>query len=422
MRILSEKQYQEAIDQAKGEVKGYYQQREGDANEYIKALASQVRGQLQLSPYSIPTRQQIAKMYETNAVLKGIVGYGARCVGEVLRFLELRDIKTGEVDEKHWLNAVLVKPNDRFTLRAYGEAAYTNYALFGDQWNYAPKQVGVKKGEVKELYCIPSQKVGVKAGKGESLFDGVSLAHYGVNKTIATSDVFEVFDYNIDDTTFFGSSKVVAAAVYLSVQQKGMERQNTSLENGGAASIITPTDSQYPALKEEKDSAEQELNAHRNANKNVFMRMPVQVHQLGNNPVDLSILNSHKEAVTALCFVYNFPVDLYYGQSKYENAYEAKKQVYDQTAIPFAEKWAEALLNYLNLSDKYELVVNRDRIELFNDNPYSIANSMNTCGAFTTNEIREAAGWERLPDKWADEVRLPFSVQIGNEPVDISEF
>jgi hypothetical protein len=47
--------------------------------------------------------------------------------------------------------------------------------------------------------------------------------------------------------------------------------------------------------------------------------------------------------------------------------------------------------------------------------------NMAKIGAFTTNEIRETAGWPAIAEPWADEVRLPLGVQIGNEPQDFSE-
>ena len=42
-------------------------------------------------------------------------------------------------------------------------------------------------------------------------------------------------------------------------------------------------------------------------------------------PADLGVSQTMKDAITALCFVFNVPVDLYLGQAKYENTKEAKK-------------------------------------------------------------------------------------------------
>ena len=425
MKILSNESYraeiQAAKDQTSAEIKGYYQAREKELNDYLQIVAREIHNQVQLPVMSHIDRHSIAQLYKTNGVLKGIVDYIAKCVGDMFTYLELTDRKSGEVVQEPTVSGILTRPNDRYTLRMVGEGAAVNYLLFGDQWNYLPIKVGKDFGK-RELYIIPSHRVGVKTGDYERLFEGIKLAGSISNKVIESKDVFEVFDYNIDDDSFFGMSKVESAALYLSVLERGMQRQEVALKNGGPANIITPAAStNYPALREDVDNAEQKLNSGKNINKNLFEPIPIDVHQLGNRPVDLDILTSHKEAVTALCFVYGLPVDLYYGQSKYENAREAKKQVYEQTAIPFANKWAESLLSFLGLSDRYELSVNTDNIDILHADPYAVAKDLSSVGAFTTNEIRKAVGFETIDEDWADEVRLPMGVQIGNEPIDIIE-
>ena len=424
MKILSDKSFKAEIEAAtaarEAEVKGYYAAQMGEQNKYIEALAKQIRGLLQFAPVNPIDRGAIRRAYETNAVLKGIVDMIARAVGEVMPYVELTNRKSGKVDDKHPLNTLLARPNDRYSLTDIGEAAYINYGLFGDTWAYMPHGVGLNAGKFPELYVIPSWRIATEAGDWSQLFQDVRLADYP-SAVINADEVFEVFDYNLDDKSFFGTSRVAAAALYLSVIEKGMKRQDTSLQNGGPANLITPAPTEMPALAEDKDSAEQRLNAQKSINKNLFMRLPVDVHPLGDKPVDLNILTSHKEAVTALCFVFGIPVDLYYGQSKYENAREAKKQLYEQNAIPFVNKWCRSLLNYAKLGTDYELKVNTDDIDILHDNPYDVAVKMNQVQAFSTNEIREAMGYEPIAEPWGDEIRLGLGTQIGNEPTDISE-
>ena len=100
---------------------------------------------------------------------------------------------------------------------------------------------------------------------------------------------------------------------------------------------------------------------------------------------------------------------------------EAKKALYEQVAIPFIDEWCEDLVSYLGLTGQIQAKVNTDNIDLLQDDPYAVAQNMANIGAFTTNEIREAAGWEAIPDSWADEVRLPLGLQLGDQPTDFSE-
>ena len=145
------------------------------------------------------------------------------------------------------------------------------------------------------------------------------------------------------------------------------------------------------------------------------------MHQLGAKPVDLDILASHKEAVTALCFVYHLPVDLYYGQSKYENAKEAKKAIYEQQAIPLAEEFAADLLNYTRLDEQgFELIVNRDEIDALREQPTETLDRLEKMHA-TLNERRTANGYDRIEEPYADQPMIPMGVQFGNETYDIDE-
>ena len=237
------------------------------------------------------------------------------------------------------------------------------------------------------------------------------------------SEVFESFDYNLDDTSFFGTSKIVAAAAYLSVMDKGIKRQDTTLESGGASHIITPRPDETGAvLPQHAAEAEKLMNGKGSTGKKRFFQFPIEVHQMGSTPVDLSILDSHKEAVTALCFVFRVPVDLYYGQAKYENAKEAKKTIYEQNAIPMANEFGEDLLHYLGMDKEgYKLKVNTDKIEVLRDKATDVLQNMKLA-CCSLNEMREAIGFELIEEDYANKPMIPLGVQFGEGmDYDISE-
>ena len=389
----------------KAEVKGYYEQAEED-NAYIKALEKQFRG-LRLPDSNVLSREQIREIYETSAPVMGVVNYIAENVGEVVRYLELT--KNGEYVEKHPILDTLRRPNDRFNLKKYATSWAVNYLLFGDAWQYVVRKIGKEGGST--LYLIPSQRVVSK--NGSPLFEGIQI--YGMpDVNINASEVIQSFSYNLDDTSIFGTSKIVAAAHYLSVMDKGIKRQDKTLEEGGATHLITPKPDATGTVMP-KDAAEVEKLANGKAFRRRALQFPVEVHTLGSTPVDLSILESHKEAVTALCFVYRIPVDLYYGQSKYENAKEAKKTIYEQNAIPLANEFAEDLLRFFKLDEQgYELKVNTDKIEVLKASSGEVLDNLTKMHA-SLNEMREAYGYDRIEEEWADKPLMPMGVSYGNE-------
>ena len=395
------------------ELKGFYSETYNRQNEYFKQLMSVMRG-IELPPATPLLRDQIRALYKTNGPVQGVVNYIADNVGEVMRYLELTDIATGKPIEEHWLLDVLKHPNDRYTLRRFGVAWAVNKLLYGDAWTYCVKDVGKNYGRIKEMYIIPSHRIACEHGDLQDPFKGIKLTGTGMYKSIDMSSVFESFDYNPDDDSYFGTSKVVAAALYLSVMEKGMGREETALKNGGVANIITPQLDKTigVARPTEADSIEAEMNSSESVNKTKVLRYPVEIHALGNAPVDLNILDSHKEAVTALCFVFKLPVDLYYGQAKYENAKEAKKTIYEQNAIPMANEFAEDLVNFCGLSDTYRLAVNTDRIEVLKEKMTDTMDVLTKMHA-TLNEMRDAAGYERIDEEYADKPIFGVGTQFG---------
>ena len=138
----------------------------------------------------------------------------------------------------------------------------------------------------------------------------------------------------------------------------------------------------------------------------------METHQLGNKPIDLDILSTHKEAVTMLCFLYQIPVDLYYGQSKYENAKEAKRTIYEQNAIPMCNEFAEDLLNFLGMSNEYRLEVDSQKIDVLQSSPSDSLDALGKMCA-TLNEKREVMGYDRIEEAYADEPMIPMGTQFG---------
>lgn len=408
IKIVSEKEY----DGLKREIKGYYDNA-NEVNEYLKAINTHLKGR-KLPPVTPMARTQIRDAYETSASVMGVVNYIAENVGEVAQYLELQD-RNGEYIENHWVLDLLRHPNDRFNLRRFATAWAVNKLLFGDAWVYAPSAVGKNLGKVGEMFVIPSWRIETESDGSLTPLKGIGLV--GTPKgEIKMDDVFESFDYNLDDGSFFGTSKVVSAAVYLDVIDKGMRRESQALDNGGVSNLVTPKGDEAGVLPEHADDLESRFNSKRNVNKTLALRIPVEVHQLGNAPVDLSILDTHKEAVTALCFVYKVPVDLYYGQAKYENAKEAKKTIYEQNAIPLANELAEDLITFLAKKDRslagWRLTVNTDRIDVLKEKATDVLNNLNLAYC-SLNERREAIGYERIEEEYADKPIIPMGMQFG---------
>ena len=427
-----------AIEQI--EQKGYYTPDDNEANEYLRRLLRLMAGTIEFKTWE---RNDLYMAYRTCSAAYGIIDRIARAVGECSQYIELQD-ENGDVVEGHWIMELLSHPNDRYTRRRFFYAWSTNFDVFGDAFTYMERNgPGKDLGKPKGLYIPSGVKVGIEHGNLMAPIRGIDIAG-DVNATpIPPTDYFQSFNYNLDDDSYFGFSPLEAAAYEVALLKKGKERLNTAIENGGVNALVTPAkDKDGFVVPQAAAEVEKEMNAKQNINKTKFLRQPVEVHEIGSKPVDLSILDSSKESVTALCFVYGIPMDLYYGQSKYENAKEAKKALYESAALPRLRIFCEDFMDFLRrtsrgkgmgkykLNDaemKYHLEVNTDMIDVLQDNPTDVLRNLTLMHA-TLNEMREAYGYDRLegeenPGGIYDKPMLGLGTMFGDEATgnDINE-
>ena len=405
------------------EVKGYYENAKA-GNAYFEAIAPLLRGLDLEGINNAIKRSELKEAYETNAPAWGIINKISKAVGEMFTYLELQhwDGKAWEdVDEDDWMMQLLRHPNDRFNCQRFGQAWAVNRLVYGDATVYSPKLIGKRLGEGEEMYIIPGHRVGIEKGGYRAPLKGITVTGGKRPELIKPTDFFMSFNYNLDDTSFYGTSPLVVAAVYLSIIDKGMARQDLALQNGGPTAIVTPKADNLGVMPAMADQVTDELNGKSVKGQIKALRAAIELHQLGVSPVDLGILSSHKEAVNALCFIYDIPVDLYYGQSKYENAKEAKKALYETNAIPLANEFAEDLLAHFGRDVEYRLQVNTDKISVLQDDPGDVLDNLTKMNA-TLNEKREAYGYERIAEDYADKPMVPMSTMFGGEGVaDIDE-
>jgi len=400
------------------EKKGYLYGDNTD-NEFLRKLLDVTFTTTDFGNFS---REELYLTYRTNSAVFGIIDRIAKAVGEIGQYIELLD-KDDQVVENSPLIKVLHRPNDRFSLYQFLYAWATNYNVFGDAFVYAKKGVGKDLGSISEMYVIPSHKVNIEKGDWLQPIKGIKIKGTADLDSITPKDYFQSFIYNLDSDTYFGFSPLIAAAYDCQLLKKGKLRLNTSMDNGGVNAIIAPAkDKDGFIVPQAANELEKDLNSNKNANRTMFLRQAVEVTKVGSTPVELSILEGGKEAVTALCFAYGIPVDLYYGQSKYENAKEAKKSLYESAAIPLINVFCSDLMNFVKYDESgkevkqyagMKLVLNTDKIEVLKASTTEVLTNLNLMNA-TLNEKREAMGYAEIEEDYANKPMLNLGVQFGD--------
>lgn len=406
------------LESLKAEVKGFYDN-QNELNKLFKQIFPYGGEMIEFATFD---REKLLKCYQETDSVFGLINRIAKRCGEIGKYIELVEAKTEKEITSHWLLDLLRQPNDRYNLQKFLVGWATQKLIYGDVFTYCDKTVGSKR-QINAMYLVPSNKVMIKQGGWREPMKGIQL-ELGQDETLNMEDVWQSFYFNPDLTSFYGFSPLQAAAASVQIIRNAKRRQNTSINNGAVNNLITPKPDQMGLMPKDTQDLEKELNSEKNINKTKYLRQAIDVHKLGSTPVELGLLDSSKDSVTALCFAYEFPIDLYYGQSKYENAREARKAEYESIAIPMVEEFCNDFMLYVNKYYKetadLKFIVNRDKIDVLKTSPTEVLTNLGLMGA-SLNEKRRAYGYEPINEKYADEPMLPLGIQFGNNPYDINE-
>lgn len=424
MDILGRKAKAEAeslkreVESLKGEIKGFYDKQNNDQNKLLKQMFSYGGQMVEFSTFD---RAKLLDCYKNTDSVFGLINRIAKRVGELSKYVELVEVKTEKEIEKHWLLDILRKPNDRYTLQNFLIGWTTQKLIYGDVFVYCDKMIGSKKG-INAMYLVQGDKVMIEQGGWREPLKGIKLE--GSDVLMTMDEVFQSFYFNPDLSSFYGFSPLTAAAASVQLIRNAKKRQNTSVTNGGVNTLVTPKPDNMGLMPQDQAALEAELNSESSINKTKYIRNAIEVHKLGGTPVELGLLDSSKDSITALCFAYEFPIDLYYGQSKYENAREARKAEYESIAIPLLEDFLNDFMLYCNRQYKdtngLKFIVNRDKIDVLKASPTETLSNLRLMCA-SINEMRTSQGYEPLAGKEYDEPMLPVGVQFGAMTYDINE-
>lgn len=417
MDILGRKAKRE-LESLKQEVKGFYDN-QNELNKLFRQMFPYGGDMVEFAQFD---RAKLLDCYKNTDSVFGLINRIATRCGEIAKYIELVETKSEKEIEKHWLLDMLRQPNDRYNLQKFLVGWATQKLIYGDVFTYCDRTVGSKR-QISAMYLVPGNKVMIKQGGWREPMKGIVL-ELGQNELLNMEDVWQSYYFNPDLDSFYGFSPLQAAAASVQIIRNAKKRQNTGINNGGVNNLITPKPDNMGLMPKDQSNLEKELNSEANINKTKYLRTAIEVHKLGSTPVELGLLDSSKDSITALCFAYQFPIDLYYGQSKYENAREARKAEYESIAIPMVEEFCNDLMLYCNKyfkdTQNLKFIVNRDKIDVLKTSPTEVLTNLGLMGA-SLNEKREAYGYEPINAPYANEPMLPLGIQFGGNVYDINE-
>ena len=401
----------------RAEIKGFYDQ----GNEMNKLFKQMFPFGGEMMEFSAVDRAGLLTCYKQTDSVFGLINRIAKRCGELGKYIELVDAKTEKEIEKHWLLDKLRQPNDRYNLQKFLVGWATQKLIYGDVYVYCERSVGSTR-QLEAMYLVPGDKVIIKQGGWREPMKGIQLQ--GSDSLLDMDEVWQSFYFNPKLDSFEGFSPLAAAAASVQIIRNSKKRQNTSISNGAVNNLVTPKPDAMGLMPATAAELERELNSEGNINKTKYLRQAIEVHKLGSTPVELALLDSSRDSITALCFAYEFPIDLYFGQSKYENAREARKAEYESLAMPMVEEFCNDFMSYCNRmfgdTKGLKFIINRDKIDVLKNSPTEILTNLGLMHA-SLNEKREAYGYPPINKPYANEPMLPLGVQFGEMVYDINE-
>ena len=334
---------------------------------------------------------------------------------------------TLEIVESHYLNDIFANPNEQQGATEYLEAIYSYKLLTGNSYEYAE----MNGSKVAAMWALPAQHVEILTDeygtfptlvKGYKVNIGGHLIDFDTTE-VCHSKYFNPY-YSGSGDNLYGFSPLEAAWLSTIQDNSAKEAAVEQLKNRGVRGIFTV---ESDKINEYSQFAEMMGDLHtswQQNSKNYKDRiMPIfgrgQWHNVGLSISDLSIIELSNLSAKDIYNVYGVSEILFNnsGASTYDNYKTARKELITRCVLPLITSIRDARNRKLkpfgdwnNTADK--LVCDFDTTiytELFED-VWGMAMQMRNVGAFTDNEIRIAANYERLEMPYMDDVWKPSNL------------
>lgn len=369
----------------------------GDYNS-LKTIIQQlfVRNSVVYTNYD---RIEVRKAYSDNDAVFSAINKIAWAVKNI----RIVPVKVGTNEE--------ITTNDMaiFAKKALLERFCVEYGLFGESFVYTPiLEAGNNKGKVikDNVVILPAESVEIKANNP---FDITGYVIEGLYSTpLPSEEVLHIKNVNPDWKDLHGLSFVKVAGKQIDKINSADETEVKNFQNGGPSYVASPRDEYSNPQDEYKgliDRLKRMWKDPKNKGGLVGTNVGLTLTKVGATPIDMGTLESRKNAVKSLCAVWNLDPGIFdTDASTYENKETMLRALYTQAAIPIATTWIEAINEKFSKVYGAELILDLSGIDALKKNVGELIKSMKQVQCFTDDEIREAAGYEQLPDETGSNV------------------
>jgi HK97 family phage portal protein len=330
--------------------------------------------------------------------------------------------KNGEIVENGRMITLLNNPNPYMSRAELIEAALTFYLIFGDTYTaYEKVDMGLNAGMPLRLDVLPPQWVEFILG---TYFDPIQGYKFLMSGNVIDYEKERVLhwkefnpDYSNQGTGHLkGMSRLKPILKTVTGSGAGYDSLVSSLQHQGAFGLLTILGEEGKVknlgtslLSRIKTQFKQEYTGAKNAGSIVITDRDHKWTNFGMNAREMKVIEAVGLFGGRICDAYNVPAMLLAGSNDktYKNYQEAKKALWSDAIQPSLDAYLDKLSKWLAPKFKEEgqvLQADYSGIDVLQKNKSELIAWMVLAKSFTKNEIREAAGFEQLPDPNMDRV------------------
>jgi len=378
-------------------LKNFLRAPEQKASRTGQVIALQSAGQARWTPrdYAALTRAG----YVQNAIVYRAVKLVAENVGGQCFVVE----EGGATRDAHPLLELLARPNPREAGARFIEAVATHLLLAGNAYVEA---VSVE-GSPRELYALRPDRMKLIPGA-----DGWPEAYeYTVAGRTVRFDqsaplppiLHLTLLHPLDD--HYGLAPLEAAAVAVDTHNAAAKWNKSLLDNAarpcgalvfsGAEGAVIAED-QFQRLKRELD---EEYAGARNAGRPMLLEGGLDWKAMSLSPKDMDFMEAKHTAAREIALAFGVPPQLLGipGDNTYSNYQEANRVFFRATVLPFANRIASALSQWLAPAfGDARLTVDADQVDALSGDRAALWSRISDAPFLTLNEKRAAVGYAPL--------------------------
>jgi HK97 family phage portal protein len=311
--------------------------------------------------------------------------------------------KGGKVEreelEDHPLLNLIKRPNPIEGKAKFFEKVISFFLLAGNSFIEA---AGPKGKPPKELYTLRPDRMTVLKGDRLQLVRGYEYKIGNNKETFDTKQVLHVKTFHPTDD-YYGLSFLEVAAKGIDIQAMASEWNARLLQNDcrPPGAIVTEGNLEEEQHERLEKQLEEKMQGYKNAGRPPVFEAGVKWQPFAITPRDMDWLNSDKLNSRKIASVFGVAPELI-GDAEnktYSNYKEARKSLYEETALPLAGCLCDEFNYWLvpkfeKNPDHPELVLEiaRERIDAIQEDRQQVFDRMDKAWWFSVNERRQACG------------------------------